>query len=680
MKKEFQVHVTTMLRSQTHLFLVNADKDELWRLYLESFPEDNNRTFRKRREHDCSCCRHFIKRFGNIVAIRDDKFISIWDFESNQEEYNPSLKAMSEYIHKCEITEVFITSNGNLGTDKNHEQLNSSEILTWEHFHFRLPDSFVVHVKEVELNRLRGQFRDDRNVFLRALTEITPEAIETVLELIQQKTLYKGQEWKAILLNLQRLQKESKTFDNVGVWAWERAIVVGPVVSRIRNHSIGVLLQDISKGIDLNDAVSRYEKIVAPSNYKRPKAIFTTKMLQDAQDKIVELGLENSLGRRYAKIEDITVNNILFGNKDTIKKLSNFEQVFDNMAKDTPTKVPNLDRLSIVEIDDFISNIMPKLTNVEILMENRLEQNLVSLIAPIDKNAPTLFKWDNAFSWAYNGNMTDSMKQRVQKAGGNINGVLRFSIMWNEAGDNNNDFDAHAVEPKGDHIFFKNKGRKHPSSGMLDVDITRPFDLHQVPDGGAAVENIVWTDKNHMLEGIYRFYVHNFSHNGGKTGFSAEIEFDGTIHKFHYNRELRNDENIAVAEVILQDNKFTIKPALPSTTASKKLWNISTQHFHPVSTIMYSPNYWNEQKGIGHRHVFFMINDCLNDSNPNGFFNEFLKEDFMEYKRVFEALGSKMHVKEDENQLSGLGFSTTKHDYVVLRIIGSFNRVIKVNF
>ena len=37
---------------------------------------------------------------------------------------------------------------------------------------------------------------------------------------------------------------------------------------------------------------------------------------------------------------------------------------------------------------------------------------------------------------------------------------------------------------------------------MLDVDITQPFEPYQVPDGGTAVENIVWTDKNKMPNGM----------------------------------------------------------------------------------------------------------------------------------------------------------------------------------
>ena len=95
---------------------------------------------------------------------------------------------------------------------------------------------------------------------------------------------------------------------------------------------------------------------------------------------------------------------------------------------------------------------------------------------------------------------------------------------------------------------------------------------------------------------------------------------------------------------------------------------------------MFSPNYWDGQKGIGNRHYFFMVNDCKNDTSPNGFFNEFLKEELMEHKKVFEMIGSKVKVDDSNNQLSGIGFSSTKRNSITCKVKGHIDRTLKITF
>jgi hypothetical protein len=137
-------------------------------------------------------------------------------------------------------------------------------------------------------------------------------------------------------------------------------------------------------------------------------------------------------------------------------------------------------------------------------------------------------------------NRTGDMKKIVRKKGGNAGrGVLRFTVLWNEHGENTNDFNAHCLEPDGNEIFFGN--RTSPSGGIMDIETAMP--------SGPAIENIVWPVAGNMSEGNYRFWVHNYSLWESSSGFKAEIEFDGWIYTFVCNRKLAANERVIVATV-----------------------------------------------------------------------------------------------------------------------------------
>lgn len=664
----FQQHTNKLFKENTVLFQTDTDKDQLWDNYLESFPPGTNELYRKRREHDCSCCRHFVKTYGNIVAIKDNKLISIWDINVEGSQYAPVMNTLSTYVKSRPIANVFLSFEKNLGSEKSLERQEDKIVRTWHHLHAFLPSDKVTRTNKT-IPSLQSQYQGTKDVFKRSLEEISLEAIETVLELIAQKSLYKGIEWDAALKVFLKCHKEyhELTEDLKDNYCWSKSVELGRAVGKIKNHSIGVLLTDIDK-MDLNDAVKRYEKIVAPTNYKRPKEIFTKKMVENAEKTITELGLLESLPRRHATIDDITINNVLFLNRTREKN----DSIFDEMKQEAIVNPKKLHKVEEVFIETFIDQILPTAKNVELMFEGRHNSNLMSLIAPVNKESKTMFKWDNNFSWAYNGNITDSMKELVQNAGGKIDGVLRFSIKWNENGDNENYFDAHCIEPKGNRIFYSHK-LNPKTTGQLDVDIINP-------NGKVAVENITWTNINKMQEGEYQFMVHNYSHRGGFSGFSAEIEYNGEIHSYVWEKDIEAGDFITVAKIMFSREKgIEFIYELPNTLSTKTVWGLKSSQFHKVSAITMSPNYWDKQ-GVGNRHYMFFMDKCLNPDTPNGFFNEFLKEDLMENKRVFAALGSKMKVAESENQLSGLGFSVTKPNSVFCKVEGSFQRIIKLIF
>jgi len=679
MRDKLGEHFNEMVKDVDHLFEVAVDKDELWNLYLDSFPAGTNEIYRERRWHDCSCCRQFIKTIGNAVVIKNGKVTTIWDFRTDDSTYQPVLDALSNFIKSYAVSDIYVSKFKKIGTLQNFEELENGKIQEWTHFYVELPDKFVDRSNRSE-GDIKGSFRDTKNVFKRSLVEITMDAIDTILELINSNTLYRGEEWKGVLGEFKKYKKEydKLTSDTKkDTYAWEQSVKAGIAIGRIRNHSIGTLLVNVSEGMDLDTAVKKYEQIVAPSNYKRSKPIFTQKMLEDAQKKITDLGYLDSLPRRYARLDDITVNDILFSNKDASKRISGATGIFGELAK--TAKGGNAKKFSKIEevtVDTFINDILPTANEVELYLENKHSSNLVSLIAPQNKDSKSMFKWGNNFGWAYSGNLTDSdMKDRVKAAGGSVTGDLRFSIQWNEDGRDNCDLDAHCKEANGFEIYYGSakKPKFSRTKGQLDVDVISP-------NGRIAVENITWANRNTMNDGVYKFFVNQFS-GSVKNGFRAEIEFDGQIYSFDYPHSMRSGENVMVAEVTLKNGEFTIKELLPSSVSSKEIWGVKTNEFVPVSVICFSPNFWENVKNkVGHRHVFFMLKDCINDENPSGMFNEFLVQELYEHRKVMEALGSKMRVENTDDQLSGVGFATDKRAEVVVKVIGNVERVIKVKF
>lgn len=666
-------HFERFFSPAAKLYKIEVDKDEFWNLYLDSFPAGTNEIYITRREYDCSCCRHFIKTIGNVVTFVDGEIRTLWDFEINDSTFAPVVKALDIYLREKAVTDVFYSEAKSVGT---------KSAGGWDHFYLDIPNKFVMR-DGIQRNRQVGAERDNKNVFRRSLEEFSLEAIDVLLELINSNTLYRGAEWKSVI---EKFRMYKRVYDRIDseekreIFAWEKSAEAGPVIARIRNHSIGTLLIDISNDVDLDVAVRRYENIVAPANYKRPNAIFTKKMLEDAKKTITELGYMDSLGRRFATLDDISVNNILFANRDAVKRIKNTDDIFEEMLSETKTNPKRFDRVEEISIEKFIKDVLPTTSAIEAYLETRHIPNFCSIIAPKVADSKSMFKWNNNFSWAYSGNIADSnLKQNVKAAGGNVNGVLRFSIQWNDTNDfSENDLDAHCIEPDDHHIFYgatsRAPGRSH-NGGQLDVDIVRP--IRNTP----AVENIVWIDKQRMRAGRYHFFVNQYCYRGGRDGFRAEIEFDGQIYSFDYRGTLRTGQNVEVADVILsKDGTFSIVEKLPSSTSSREVWGVKTNTFVPVSVMMYSPNYWDEQSGIGNKHYMFMLKDCVNSEEPNGFYNEFLKQELVEHKRVFEALGGKMAVESVDDQLSGLGFSSTKRDNLVVKVKGNTERIFRIKF
>jgi len=655
-KSKVQSNFKALAKSNT-LFYVAIDRDTIWELYLGGFDETD------KQEHNCNCCKSFLRQYAGIVAIKDNKVVSLWDNLKNLGQYQASVDAISEYIHSLPITDVFVSDSSRAGTDSNRDRVRN---VVWNHFYFDVPSTYIK--SKYDIDTFRGDKRSNKEVLKNSILKISKAAVEEVLDLISEGSLYRGNEFKAIVTQMGELLREtsSLTPDELELYCWTKS-VEAPQLCRIKNTVIGTLLVAISEGEDLETAVRKYEAMVAPTNYKRPTALVTPAMVAKAKEKLIELGLMMSLERRFATEADLSASDILFVDKSSV-----LTDVFEDMTKDALVNPRSLSKSPEIGIEKFISDVLPKCSSVEVLLEHRHKGKLVSLLTSVDKDAKSLFKWPNNFSWSYTGGITDSIKERVKAAGGKVDGILRTSLSWS----NYDDLDIHVIEPNKNEIYYGSR-RSQYSGGELDVDMNAGGGRTRTP-----VENIVWQDERKMLKGKYKVIVNNFSKRETKDqGFTVQLEYKGEQFEFSSAKNPADSANITAFEFeITQSGDIKFTKEIDSTVASEPIWGLGTNKFHKVKQFMLSPNHWGTD--IGNKHYFFFLENCISDEAPRPFFNEFLKQEFDENRKVFEIMGSRLKIQPSDTQVSGIGFSETQRNSMIVRVKGytHSNNIFKINF
>lgn len=689
------------------LFRTELSGQQVWDLYLNSFSKEDNPVFRDPTSsvHNCNHCKNFIRRYGNIVSVDDGYRITTMFDVSVSDEFKNTVSVLSSAIKASKITEVFfetynelnslpyesctkrntvfqigVASNVKRYTKEESEKygvVKTDEIRTFNHMHLSIDKQFV-DMSGNSVESLMGNFRDAKNVFQRAMETISLDTLQLVKDLINQGSLLDG---ATHLYKIEQIIPLKQEYDNLAAnqrdnWCWVKSFKMP--FAKFKNELIGVLCYELSEGEELNKACQSWNKRVDPANYMKATAPITKKQIEEAKQFVEENGYTESFNRRFATIDDIRVSEILHSNvgEGKIKSVSIFDGV---KSTSTRHKRNEFDGVEEVTIEKFMKDILPTCSSVEAFLTNNHQGNLVSLTtSTANGKAKPMFKWSNNYSWTFNGNLAgkSQIKEAVKLAGGRVDGVLRFSMIWNESKSDNSDLDAWCKQPDNVQIGYstgyrKDRGDSATSlSGQLDLDNTQPSGL-------LAIENIYFSNLNKMKDGVYRFWVNQFADRNSQ-GFKAEVEFDGEIYVYEYNQRVAG--NIPVAEVTLKGGQFSIKHLIPeSAVSSKEVYGLETNQFHKVNLVCLSPNHWGENN-VGNKHYLFMLDGCKSPVSIRGFHNENLLPELAQHRKVLEVLGATNVIESTDKQLSGLGFNATVRDELIVKLQGTHKRMIKIKF
>jgi hypothetical protein len=664
-----------------HVFVVNVPDiaDE----YLKAFKPEDDPIFRERTTHDCSCCRHFVKNIGAILSCdRNGYWHSVWDDAALSELYPYAYVAdhMAHLAHNAPIANIFLARENRYGAETTREPREGGPDFVWDHFWADVP---LEHVRRNKLRNweksretIMSEARSKRASLARALLEFNTADIEDVLDTIKEGGVYRGED---LARQVRQFHLIKKAYDKLTSplqrdrFSWTDRGLPG---AAIRSSAAGRIFIEMASGTPLEDAVAAYERMVAPENYKRPKALVTPRMVDKAMETLERLELSSAIPRRHAVLSDIAVADVLFVDdrvrgdlKDGVRALLDGE-----IAAPTPTREPDARDIGV---DDFITQIVPSISEMSVRLTGENAGNFVNLTTAQDRDALPLFRWASPVAWVYDGGFGDSIKERVKRAGGKVDAPLRVSLAWS----NSDDLDMFCVIDNDwrNRIYF---GNKRGPVCHLDVDMNAHGPgIHNHNDKD-PVENIYF---NRIVDGTFAFGVDQFRKRSAQdVGFTLEVEFEGKVDTFTHRMDLTDHIRNAVV-LTIEDGRIarlTHDSRLIAGSQPIEKWGVRTHELVPVHVLMNSPNHIDEVgDGTGNRHWFFCLKNCQNPEPVRGFLNEHLRPDLHEHRRVFDLIGKKSVCEPSGDQLAGVGFTKGRNQSLTVFVKGDgVGGFYKINF
>lgn len=641
------------------LFKTNVE-DIFENIFLDHMSEESG----AKQHYNCNACRSFFNKYGSLVAVSENGELKsvLWNDKDVPEFFKQAVKVMKNVVEGSNVTGVFLSDTKVLGHPVTGE---------WTHIHVKLPSEMVFRSRLETAGQAMAVKREEFNMVNRAVRDFSLDTINKALTLINSETLYRGDKAKPNVEWFKSLVEKVKNADTADkkkniIWL---AIAEAPNgFAHIRSNATGTLLKDISEGLSTEEVASKFKQVMNPSNYQRSQSAPSENSIYEAEKVVAQLGIENSLARKYATLEEVqktwTPNLSI---QEPVTTQGVFGHLTSKSKADNTMDLPK----SVMTWEKFLRTVLPTADSLEVKVDS--PDRFMAMVTAVHPESENILQWSNPFSWYYHGGVDGEIKRRVEEAGGRYeNNEIRASLIW----DGRTDLDLHCVTPYGEHIMYSNKNGN--CGGFLDLDMNGLDRNSDTP-----VENMRW--KLDAPQGRYKFYVHNFSErvNGSKgTPFRVELEVNGKVYQYD-GSALKNGEKVTVFEFDYVKGRDPIIRGIVNQPTDDT-WNVPFNSFVKVNAITDSPNQWdkNSNNGSGH-HIFFLLDGVkdLSEGKGRGFFNEMLKPELKQIRKTLELFTANTPIEDaDEATACGVGYSKDQEWNLTLKVkSGHSSRVVKID-
>lgn len=369
-----------------HSRLFRTDADDLWTIYLRSIPKP------RRQEHDCSCCRQFIRRYGGLVTINGAGGVepAVWAATAPGI-YEAAFSTLYQRVKSAKVVGVFLSKDEVWGTPRSDPD--------WRHLHVRAPIHSVWRNRKLSAGQRMAEMRQNFITVKTALSEYSAAALDQAVRLFDANALIRSEKFLEPVRWLRKLHDRPK--GRLGDNALWREIATAPDgFCHVKSSVVGPLLDAIVAGKSFDEIDGMFSAMLHPLRYQRPQALPAAQTLKQAEDLVERLGIARSLERRFARLEECEA--IWTPRIET--PAAKTGGVFGHLrAKDGSGAIKPVDLPEqTIAAEKFVATVLQRAERIEMLVPRH--GDFAAILTAVHADAPTIHKWGGPLSlYVYHG-------------------------------------------------------------------------------------------------------------------------------------------------------------------------------------------------------------------------------------------------------------------------------------
>ncbi len=365
--------------------LFTTDAKFLFEQYLACLPPS------VRQHYNCRCCKQFIERYGGLVTVNAAGATVSVMWPRNVTGVFGFSYVLADIVERANITGLHVSEESVWGTPWNRPKSGPYVGRTWHHIHVQPSQKLITRPRYKETcEQIAAAKFEEFGMMTRALADFTHEHAAQAVSIAGYAGLDRDDKVIGPLgwfLRLTRDMRDTKNERATIAKLWLAVASAPTGYCHIRTSVAGTILEDVKAGLPVEDIKRKFNKKVDANVYMRPTAAPTSGQIDAAEKAFREMGLESSLARRYARLDEVEAiwkPYVAPSERNAPKGI--FDAVRPKVAEPESIHIGNMTWTK------FRGTHLPLATSIEFLCPGH--GNYFAMLTATDPNSKPVLWWD----------------------------------------------------------------------------------------------------------------------------------------------------------------------------------------------------------------------------------------------------------------------------------------------